>query len=126
MRRLVVLALAVCTCFAASPSFAAGGKPIQLALFAPAQLVPEGESVSGLRLNVIYGVNQDVQGLDLGLINHVRGTGFSWQWGGVGFVEGNFTGFQDNVINITKGEFTGLNVIQKNKVPFLPIVNWSM
>ncbi len=168
----LLLSLAVLASFASIAS-AAGPSPFQLALFNPAQIVPEKASVSGLRIDLIYGVNQDVTGLDIGLVNHARGSEFAWQWGGIGIVEKDFTGWQDNWVSITRGSFTGLqtglfnqagqgngvqfgvvnvtksmhglqlgvinstetmhglqigvgNIIQKGKIPFLPIVNWSM
>jgi len=45
-------------------------KPIQLALWEPIQLFKSDTSVSGIRLNLIYGINQDVLGIDLGLVNY--------------------------------------------------------
>jgi len=169
---LFALVMAHAPAPAATPSIT-GGKPIQLSLFNPVQLVPEKESISGLRLNLLYGVNRDVQGLDYGLVNHTRGNELAWQLGGIGYVEKDFFGWQDNWINITNGEFTGFqsgvfnqattangvefglvnvtqsmhglqigllnmtqtmhglqigvgNIIQKGKMPFLPIVNWSL
>ena len=147
-------------------------QPFQLSLFNPVQVFPEKTSIEGVRLNLIYGKNANVSGLDWGLVNHTTGSGTAWQAGGLGMVEGDFTGFQDNFINITGGKFTGVqfgvfnqsssghrlalgwvkvtktmrglqgvrvnvtetmhgfqlglgNVIQKGKMPFLPIVNWS-
>jgi hypothetical protein len=171
--RFLIAACSLCLLTGVRSALAAGPKPVQLAFFSPVQLVPEKEDVSGLRLNLIYGVNQNVTGVDWGFVNHTRGDGFAWQAGGVGLVEKNFTGWQDNWINVTRGEFTGLqsgvfnqaekgngvqfgfvnvtksmhglqlgllnmtdtlhglqvgvgNVISKGKIPFLPIVNWSM
>ncbi len=164
---------AVLAILAAVPALAQSAKPFQLALFNPAQIVPQSESISGIRLNLIYGANQNVQGIDAGLINQTHGSEIAWQWGGVGLVDKDFLGWQDNVVNITRGKFTGYqsgffnqadegnglelgvvnitrhmngvqvgvlnvtetmhglqigiaNVIQKGKMQFLPIVNWSM
>ena len=44
---------------------------LQLALLAPAQVFPENYDVFGLRLNLIYGRNNCLRGLDLGLVNVV-------------------------------------------------------
>ena len=41
--------------------------PIQLSLFTPVQIVDEKESIGGVRLNLFYGRNTAVKGLDLGL-----------------------------------------------------------
>src|SRR5215831_18058840 len=63
---------------------AEGAKPVQLALFNPAQVFNEKTSIRGLRLNLIYGVNENVSGLDLGLVNQVNGSSGALQWGLVG------------------------------------------
>ena len=55
--------------FMTIPLFAQNN-PFQIALVTPVQLVPEDDSVSGIRLNLIYGRNTTITGLDLGLINH--------------------------------------------------------
>jgi hypothetical protein len=114
----------------ATLAFADGAKPVQLSLFNPIQLFPEKTSISGVRLSLIYGCNDNVQGVDWGLVNHVRGDGFSWQSGGVGIVEKNFTGFQNNVVNLVQGEFTGLqygafNQVDKGNGCMVGLVNVS-
>lgn len=108
VRRFPFLLAALALLLSAGGAFAQSGKPVQVALFNPVQIVPEKESISGLRLNLVYGVNQNVQGLDWGLVNHTRGDEFAWQLGGVCYVEKNMTGWQDGWVNITQGEFTGL------------------
>lgn len=174
--RLIRISLALCAALlalSAASAMAEGNKPIQIALFDPIQIFPAKESIAGLRLNLIYGKNVNMQGLDVGIVNHTTGNCFALQHGAVGYVEKDFMGWQDNVVNITRGKFTGLstaafamadegngvmlgwvnvtksmhglqigllndtetlhglqigvgNIIQKGKVPFLPIVNWSM
>ncbi len=171
---LLSLLLAAASAQAAAPVIPPGGKPIQISLFNPIQILPEKESVSGIRINLIYGKNENVQGLDWGLVNHTTGSELAWQVGAFGYVEKDFFGWQDNYFaNITNGEFTGFqsgifnqattangvefglvnvtqnmhgiqigllnmtqtmhglqigvgNIIQKGKMPFLPIVNWSL
>lgn len=73
----------------------AESKPLQLALFEPVQLFSADTSITGLRINFIYGRNDTVEGVDIGL---------------VGLAESSFTGWQYNVGNITKGDFTGLQM----------------
>lgn len=82
--------------------------PLQLALFNPVQVRPEDTSIFLLRVNLIYGKNVSVKGLDIGIANHCSG-GISkgLQWGIVGFVEGDFIGWQDQFVNMTAGTFTG-------------------
>ena len=170
-RQFALVALAMS--LTAATAAAEGSSPIQISLVAPVQIIKADKSVSGLRLNLIYGRNVDVTGLDWGLVNHDTGNGFAWQDGVVNIVEKNFTGWQDGAVNLTRGEFTGFqsgwfnqtdtangvafglvnvskhmhglqigvfnmtetmhglqigvgNVIQKGKIPILPIVNWSM
>jgi hypothetical protein len=74
---LALIALAVL----APAARAQGPSPVQLSLFTPVQIVPADRSVSGLRLNLIYGKNADVTGVDWGLVNHDTGSGFAWQAG---------------------------------------------
>jgi len=67
-------------------------KPIQFALVPTIQLVPEDQSVRGLRLN-IYGDNQSVSGVDIGLLHETK-----VKFSGVGF----------GLLNIVHGEARGL------------------
>lgn len=110
MRQLLLAALCVsAVSLPLTPQArAAEAKPVQLALFNPVQIFPADQSIAGIRLNILYGKNADVTGIDWGLANHVTGNGMAWQAGFVGIVEQNFTGLQDNWINITKGDCTGI------------------
>ena len=188
VRRVALIVLAVAgpgfagcppgVALAATPSHtthhAAAGNPgpIQISLFPPVQIVREDRSVGGVRLDILYGKNVNVTGIDWGLVNHTTGDELAWQDGIVNYVEHNAQGWQDGFVNMTNGEFTGLqsgffnqsesangvafgvvnytkhmhglqlgilnmtetmhglqigvgNVIQKGKIPILPIVNWS-
>lgn len=83
-------------------------KPIQVSLFTPVQIFPEETSISGVRLNLLYGRNASVTGLDLGLVNHTTaGESVGLQYGIVGLVETDFVGWQDNAVNIVQGHFEG-------------------
>lgn len=84
------------------------GNPIQLSLFNPIQIVPEGESVNGIRLNLIYTKNANVTGFDMGLVNQTTGSQLGVQWGGVNLTDGGFTGWQAGFVNISKGSSVGL------------------
>ena len=62
-------------------------KPIQLALFAPTQTVKENNSISGVRLSLIYGKNVQVRGVDIGLVAHnTGGQSMGVQWAGVALI----------------------------------------
>jgi hypothetical protein len=106
---VVVLALLVVCSLGTQDGFAdQAGKPFQLALFHPLQIREESASITALRLNLIYGKNVSVSGLDIGIANHCTGgQSVGLQYGLVGFVEGDFMGWQDNAISIIKGKFTG-------------------
>jgi hypothetical protein len=98
----------------AGSAFAAPA-PVQVALFDPAQLVKDTQSVGILRLDLIYGKNENVTGLDLGLLNHTTGDETSFTYGIASVVQGKFTGWQDNAINIADKSFLGLQSGVVNK-----------
>ena len=74
---------------------------IQLSLFNPIQIVPEHQSISGFRSNLIYGKNANVTGFDLGLVNHSTGLQNGVQFGGVNVTDGGVTGWQAGFVNIS-------------------------
>lgn len=82
--------------------------PVQLSLFNPIQIVPDNESVSGIRLNLIYTSNVNITGFDWGLVNRTTGKQLGVQWGGVNLTDGGFTGWQAGFVNISKGSSVGL------------------
>ena len=93
---------------------------LQLALVVPAQIFPESFAVSGLRLNLIYGRNRALRGLDLGLFNEVteRVEGFQL---GVGNLAGDLTGLQLGFFNSAASSEAGccqlgvVNMLQGNE-----------
>ena len=46
--------------------------PIQLSLVNPIQIVPESQSINGIRFNLIYGKNANVTILDLLIIQQAK------------------------------------------------------
>lgn len=107
-KNLISQALILTVIIASFAIAATPDKPIQLSLFAPIQLFNENTSITGIRLNFLYGRNTSVTGLDWGLVNHCTGGKSSGiQIGLVGLVDGDFSGFQDNFINSTKKDFRG-------------------
>ena len=108
MRTRSLAAALALACVAATPLFAQQN-PIQLALFTPVQLVPEGQSVAVLRLNLIYAVNRSVKYVDLGFVNVTSGGASSGvQWAFVAINQGSFTGWQSAAAAVTRGPFVGL------------------
>lgn len=83
-------------------------RPIQISLVTPIQIFPEEYTITGIRLNFLYGRNASVTGLDLGLVNHTT-TGLTKgvQFGLVGLSDADFLGFQDNAVNVVNGNFEG-------------------
>ena len=91
------------------PSFGiAQSKPINIALFNPIQIFPEDNSIKGLRINLIYGKNVSMVGLDWGLVNHIGTGGFAGaQWGAVNICDGSFSGLQGGLLNLDKENVEG-------------------
>jgi hypothetical protein len=111
MRLPLALGLLLCT-LSLAPSAARAQAPIQLALFPPAQLVPETEAVSGVRFS-LYGKNTDMTGADLGAVTHTTGDAEAIQMAIVNIVDGDVTGVQLGwmlgaaIANVTKGTVRG-------------------
>jgi hypothetical protein len=86
-------------------------KPFQLALVAPAQLVPGDESIQGLRLNFIFGSNHNVSGVDIGLAHETTGDFKGVAFGLVSFVRGEARGLQfDGIYTEATTSMSGLQV----------------
>ncbi len=83
-------------------------RPIQVSLFTPVQIFPASYSITGIRLNLIYGRNASVSGLDIGLVNQTtNGISKGVQWGVVSINDDRFMGWQNNFVNITKEKCEG-------------------
>jgi len=91
----------------ASPAMASE-KPFNLALISPIALVKPENGVSAVRLNLIYGENTSVKGLDLGLINRTTTLSSGLQWGFININDGDFKGLQISAFNYNKGTTDGL------------------
>lgn len=104
----IILLISVLVLLVASMPASAEEKPVQLSLFNPIQIVPEEDSISALRFNLIYGKNASVKGLDLGLINHTTsGLSKGLSVAFVSLAEADFLGVQYSFVNVTKNEFEG-------------------
>jgi hypothetical protein len=108
--RCAVVGLVFLMCLMISvPLRAEETRPIQLSLVTPIQIFPADYSISGVRLNLLYGQNASVSGVDLGLVNHTtKGESVGFQWGLVGLNDSDFMGWQDCAVNVTNGQFQGL------------------
>jgi len=102
--------------------------PVQLAFIDPIQLIHQRESINGMRVNLAYGVNYDVTGIDIGVINQVDRNFKGLQ---VGFFNNNLktTGLQIGFINKTnflEGIQIGiLNFHTQGMTDFFPFINWA-
>lgn len=108
-RQCTLLALVFIMCLMMRTSVQAQEtRPIQLSLVTPVQIFSEEYSITGVRLNLLYGRNASVSGLDVGLVNHTTaGESVGLQHGLVGINDADFMGFQDCGVNITSGNFEG-------------------
>ncbi len=127
MKRVYIIG-AIAMAFATGAG--AESKPIQVSLFNPVQMFDDKTAIAGLRVNLVYGLNTDMTGLDVGFVNHATGTLKGVQWGGIGIV-GNGAGWQFNYLaNITRNEFNGLqtgvyNQLHKGKSVQLGLFNFG-
>jgi hypothetical protein len=111
MRPQKILSLLfVCILLALSAkNISAQDKPVQLALFNPIQIFDENTSITGLRINILYGKNTRITGFDWGLVNQTTsGTSQGVQWGCVNLDGDSFVGWQSGAVNLTDGSFEGL------------------
>lgn len=134
---------------AAEPADASrSSAPVQLAVWSPVQVFGEGVSVTGLRLSLISGSNQDVTGLDLlgiasltrgdqkglqlGLYDEVGGDLTGWQLGVFAAnVDGRARGLQSAAVYNHAGEgkgvqlSAGLNRAERMRGLQISLVNWT-
>ncbi|MFT5232235.1 MAG: hypothetical protein ACI9UK_000928 [Candidatus Krumholzibacteriia bacterium] len=82
--------------------------PVNLSLFAPIQILDETKSVDAFRFSLIYGVNQDLTGVDISLVGVNKGDLLGVQWAGVGIVDGDVTGIQLNFVSMAGGNMQGV------------------
>jgi len=109
----------------------AENKPIQIALFSPLQIFSEEVSIKGVRLNLLYGKNVGLHGLDFGLVNHTtEEMSIGVQFGIMGFADRGWTGLQNNFVNVTRNEFKGvqigfLNYVEDANGLMIGIINYA-
>ncbi|NIM97122.1 MAG: hypothetical protein GTO24_03240 [candidate division Zixibacteria bacterium] len=104
---IMALAVVVCALFS-TPVQGQETRPIQLSLVTPIQIFSEDYRITGVRLNLLYGRNASVSGLDIGLVNHTTsGKSMGLQHALVGINDSDFLGWQNCGVNITKRNFEG-------------------
>ena len=106
MKRIVFLA--VFMVFLASFVSAFNTTAFQLGIWAPqTQLVPEDIDVSGLKINLPYGSNQNVAGIDIGFVSindNVAALQLNW----LNVSNDSFSGIQFGIVNLS-GASAGLS-----------------
>jgi hypothetical protein len=109
----VPILLALC---ATPPARAAEAKPFQLALVDPIQIVPASQSISGIRLTLLWTKNVDVTGFDFSFIaGQTTGNFKGLQLMPVGIVEKDLLGIQADMVAITGGTMKGAQLGFFNK-----------
>jgi hypothetical protein len=79
-------------------------------LFHPLQTSPDDTSVVGFRFDLVYGVNDNLQGIDIGLWNETRGNAHGFELGADNRTGRNFGGAQVGLFNDVKRDFKGLQL----------------
>jgi len=82
----------------------------QVSLFYPTQLHSDDYSVDGFRWDIFYGVNDDLQGVDIGMVNKSLGNAHGLELGAVNLVDKGFGGFQFSLFNEVKRDFRGVQL----------------
>jgi len=83
---------------------------VQLALYAPVQIIPEDYAVYGLKLGLPYSANKTLVGLDLGLCNQVTETHYGLSCAGLlSLHSGQMYGVNlSGIMNLSDANETGL------------------
>jgi hypothetical protein len=111
-----------------SPKISFAGSPLQISLYNPIQMINEEQDILGLRVNLLYGVNENITGIDLGPVNRSNGYQRGIMWGIFNSTY-DFSGIQVGLINKTEwlnGFQLGLiNISNLEKRKWVPFCNFS-
>lgn len=103
---------------------------VGVSVYDPFQYPSRTRSITGVRLNVFYGLNRNLTGLDLGVLspitlntldgrltgmqsgfyNQIGKDGLGFQWAAMNYAKQSFTGVQLGVGNITARSVDGMQV----------------
>ncbi|MFC1651045.1 LA_2272 family surface repeat-containing protein [Candidatus Latescibacterota bacterium] len=108
MKKLVsfVFVVFMIMCISMASTVQAQVKPIQLSLWNTIQLEEASTSIHGIRL-AIYGENEDIYGVDWGIVLKVNGDMIGWQDSFVNLVDGDLKGLQEGLVNMVGGDVWG-------------------
>lgn len=112
MKTFVVVLLSVFSLLIPFSAFSAEWTPLQVSLIHPVQVFPKETKVQGLRINLLYGVNDEMAGIDLGLVNRTMGTTQGLQLGAFPF--GGFNITEDLEGIQFAGFYGGANIANKD------------
>lgn len=88
-----------------------GSAVLQVSVAPDVQLIPEDESVLGLRLNLPYGLNKSVYGFDLGVVSQVSGDAAALQVSVLAnIVDQNANSLQIATVNSVGNSMVGLQI----------------
>jgi hypothetical protein len=82
----------------------------QVSFIHPLQVYSDDYSVDCFRLDIIYGVNEDVKGVDIGMINETKHNVHGFEWGLVNQVKDDFGGWQLGLVNEVHHDFKGFQL----------------
>ena len=82
----------------------------QVGFFYPLQVYPDDYSVDCFRLDIIYGVNQDFKGVDIGMVNNTKRNVHGFELGLVNQVKEDFGGWQLGLFNEVMHDFKGFQL----------------
>jgi hypothetical protein len=91
--------------------------PFQASLFSPVQLFTSDTPVYGMRLNVIYGEQAQVWGLDVGTANRITSSAIGLQIGGVNWGR-DFTGLQIGSFNLNDSDEPSRQLGMRVNLPY--------
>jgi hypothetical protein len=113
------------------PGAASAKSPVQVAIWHPIQFIDESESIGRFRFCLLYGINQDVTGIDvsplaartngsqvglqLAMYAEVHGNLSGWQGGGVARVDGVLRGVQHGFLFNEAGDMRGIQISLINR-----------
>lgn len=90
--------------------------PLQVSLTPGAQALPRDVPVWGVSFNIVYGIQQEVKGLDLGFFNQVDEDLQGASLGLVNIASKNVIGLHAGMANAVEDRFTGLQVGMSNQI----------
>lgn len=112
MKTFALIMLSFFSLFIPVSAYSTEWTPLQVSLVHPVQVFPKETKVQGLRINLLYGVNDEMAGIDLGLINRTTGTTQGLQLGAFPFGGFNIT---ENLEGIQfAGFYGGANIAHKD------------